>query len=279
MTKIRGPLNFKYILPLQLFVVMGQKFKFGILAILLILIVVIAGCITQKSRVIGHEINTTQPAKQPTSSLVFIESISPSSGYIGTEVVIHGSGFTPTRNDIGFILGERDIAYRGSITSVDETGMTSTDYNGITSLDGKTLRFTFPGELGRCTVSQRNPPQTCTLELILLSNRSVQLFVENKNSVSNSVTFNLIKSELDNASDLIMSDPKYSEIEQILHEISSIKTPDNPYGLMSYMLVSPCNGTFCLVVEVEKDVPELTQKIPTEIAGFKVKVRKLNSDI
>lgn len=115
-------------------------------------------------------------------SSVVTESISPSSGSLGTEVVISGSGFTTTGNDIAF-----------THPGIDFQGGNTAYLNGISSPDGKILRFNLPDNnnvlLGACAYSQMKPDEVCPSIGILLLEGVVQISVVNKNGESNSLTF------------------------------------------------------------------------------------------
>jgi len=72
-----------------------------------------------------------------TGRAVWIDSISAASGTIGDEIVIKGSGFDLTANDIGFSTEPNNTAFQ----------------SGIPSPDGKTLRFRLTEALGACVGS------------------------------------------------------------------------------------------------------------------------------
>jgi len=117
------------------------------------------------------------------SSKPVIESISPLSRPIGTEVIIRGSGFTPTNNDIGFT--HRDINFQGKNTAY---------LDNVSSPDGKVLSFTLPGILGACPMSQLklDENEACpAVGIPFPTTGDIQIFVVNKNGISNSVSFNV----------------------------------------------------------------------------------------
>ena len=125
-------------------------------------------------------------APEPSTALppqtVVLESISPSSGPLGTAVVIRGSGLTPTNNDVGF--RNPKIGYGGRNTAY---------LKELSSPDGKTLRFSLPDNdnvlLGACAFSQLKPNEACPDVGILLPTGDSEMFVINENGESNSVTF------------------------------------------------------------------------------------------
>lgn len=121
---------------------------------------------------------------------VGVESISPSSGPPGTAVVIRGSGFTSTDNNVGF---------RHAVGAQEQ----QTAYlNEISSSDGKTLRFSLPDNdnvlLRACAFSQANPPEegepheVCPDIGYLLPTGGSEMFVINKDGESSSVTFTVL---------------------------------------------------------------------------------------
>ena len=123
----------------------------------------------------------TSEGRISASSKPVIESISPFTGSIGTEVIIRGSRFTDTNNDIGFRY--KDINFQGENTAY---------LNHVSSPDGKTLRFIVPELLGACPLSQLGLNETCPAVGIRLPLGDVQIFAVNKNGVSNNVTFTVI---------------------------------------------------------------------------------------
>lgn len=191
---------------------------------------------------------------QPLTVPPVIESISPTSGTIGTEIVIRGRGFTDN-NDIAF--PHPDIRWRESHTAY---------LNTIASLDGQTLRFTLPDILGACAFSQMKPWEACPDIGIGLPVGHIQIAVVNRNGTSNSVTFERLKSRREKVEKIIYSSPAYHKLSQILDEI--VRRTGGSIGVG----IRECNGRFCVVVWIEKDLPELSRQIPTTIEGFEVRV-------
>ena len=127
----------------------------------------------------GAQPNPTLPPQG-----VVVESITPLSGPLGTKVVIHGSGFTSESNDVGF--SNPEIGFQGQHTAY---------LNGISSPDGRTLRFTLPDNdnvlLAACAFSQLKANEACDDIGILLPTGDSEVFVINQIGRSNSVTFSV----------------------------------------------------------------------------------------
>ena len=108
----------------------------------------------------------------------FIESISPSSGTIGTKITITGREFN-LNNDIAF------ANIKGNKTDQDY----KTIYiNNLTSLDGRTLNFELPQYGGLCP-SVIKPIEACPEIAVTLNEGEYELFVVNKNGESNKKRF------------------------------------------------------------------------------------------
>ena len=110
---------------------------------------------------------------------VVVQDISPSSAPPGAAVVIRGSGFTSTDND---------VAFRYPISAQRQ----QTAYlNRVSSSDGKTLRFSLPNNegvlLGACPLTQLKPDEACDDLGYLLRTGDSDIFVINKHGESNSV--------------------------------------------------------------------------------------------
>ncbi len=112
---------------------------------------------------------------------VALESVIPSSGPHGTEVVLHGSGFMTAGNDVGFT--HPDIEFQGKHTAY---------LNNLSSADGSTLRFSLPEILGACATSQLGPDEGCPDIGLSLPEGDSEVFVVNDNGSSNSLTFFVI---------------------------------------------------------------------------------------
>lgn len=153
----------------------------------------------------------SQPASERPPESVVLESISPSSGPLGTEVTLQGSGFTAASND---------VAFRNP--KIDFQGRDTAYLNGLSSPDGKTLRFRQPDNesvlLGACAFSQLKTNEACPAIGILLPTGDSEIFVVNENGTSNSVTFAV------SGPDAAQSVP----VEQTIDEIYAQMARDNP---------------------------------------------------
>lgn len=111
---------------------------------------------------------------------VVVENISPSTADLGTEITLHGSGFTSTDNDVGF--SNPEINFQGSSTAY---------LNEVASPDGTTLHFTLPEDIGACAMSQLKQNEGCPLIGLPLPTGDSELFVINENGKSNSMTISV----------------------------------------------------------------------------------------
>lgn len=125
----------------------------------------------------GGSILQATPA--PPSAGVTIESISPSSAIVGSEITITGSGFTATDNDVAF----SNPAYTGYL-------------NELASTNGSTLRFALPDNASRllavCAVSQLKTGEGCPLGGLPLPLGEGEVYVVNDNGEGNHVTFTVL---------------------------------------------------------------------------------------
>ena len=124
--------------------------------------------------------NNAEPNPTLPADPVAIESISPSSGTLGTAIIIRGTGFTSVGNDVAFNRVDTDSQER------------FTHYlNGLSSPDGKTLRFRLPDNwdvlLSACAYSQLRPNEACPDIGYLLTTGDFQISVVNESGESNSV--------------------------------------------------------------------------------------------
>lgn len=131
----------------------------------------------------GDTITPAPDATTPGRDVV-IDSISPSGGPLGSEAVLHGSGFTPEENDIGFTHPE-----------IDFQGQDTGYLNGVSSPDDETLRFNLPDNdgvlLSACAFSQLGPDGACPAIGIFLPLGETEVFVVNERGESNRVTFSV----------------------------------------------------------------------------------------
>ncbi len=159
---------------------MGKKLRSAALAVLL---AALSAWLSSACRSDGAQPRSTLP-----SQTVVVESISPSSGPLGAEVIVRGSGFATTNNDVGF--SNPTIGFQGRNTAY---------LNGLSSPDGRTLRFSLPDNdnvlLSACAFSQLKPNEACPAIGILLPTGDSEFFVINQNGKSNSVIFSVSGSD------------------------------------------------------------------------------------
>lgn len=116
-----------------------------------------------------------------------IAGISPSSGVHGTRITITGEGFDLQNNDIGFTKMGKDIHTTYTIGYV----------NNVPSPDGKTLVFELPQHVGVCAFSTMEPDVVCIEIALLLEAGDYEVFVVNKNGMSDAKPFTILKQEGD----------------------------------------------------------------------------------
>jgi len=196
-------------------------------------------------------------SRSTSPTAVLIESISPSSGTIGTEVTIRGSGFTSDNNDVAFT--HEDISFEGRNTAY---------LNGLASPQGNTLRFALPEVLGACAFSQMKADEVCPSIGIPLPAGNLTIAVVNRNGSSNSVAFERQKSEIELAEEIIYSSPSFRELTEVLDDIV------RRTGGSTAIDIGECDGKICIDVWIEKDVPELSQTIPAAIENFEVRIER-----
>lgn len=223
----------------------------GIIAINSTLILVSCMALPQREPVISYSI-----AAQGTAPPV-IASIEPSSGTIGTEITIRGTGFDLFYNDIAF--SHPDIQWAGGHTAY---------LNDIPSADGKTLRFVLPDLLGACAFSQMRPGEACPSIGLLVPVGTLAISVVNSRGQSNAVLFERVKSQLEIAQEIIYRSPEYHELWEILDEI--VRRTGRFVGTGIHQR----GGEIIIVVWIEQDVPSLSQRIPSQIAGFDVWIQR-----
>jgi hypothetical protein len=192
---------------------------------------------------------------------VHIESISPSSGTIGTEVVIRGAGFDANENDIGFTRPDAD-RYRMAFKT------------GIPSPDGQTLRFEIEETLGACAFTQLDPGSACPSIGLLLPIGELEVGVYNRNGTSNSVRFIREVSLLEAATDEINQSPEYSELTKLLDEVLSTSYESSGAHTASYGIgIREEDGEVYIEVGVHGAAfRDIRNQIPSEIAGYEIRL-------
>lgn len=186
-----------------------------------------------------------------------IESISPESGTIGTELVIRGSGFDSTENDVGFTLGDGDTAYQTEIASPD----------------GQTLRFELAETLGACPISQTRGCDDIGFEVPVGEVR-VQVF--NRDGVSNTVLFDREPSPIEVAEAAVNESTALQEIMNLLNPIvnASYDASSGRY-LASYSIGfrESEGGEVYIEVGLVGIDETVRDQIPQDIAGYEVRIR------
>ncbi len=191
---------------------------------------------------------------RPVLSVPVIESISPSSGTVGTEVTIKGSGFHSNNNEIHFDCGEKAHCFY-SKEIIDGERITSSDavLESISSPDGKTLTFVIP-EVLKSTFGEW-----------FLPIGEIEIRVAHSGYASNSVKFTL---ESEGKTSIEQTK------EKLLRELMTIE------GVIG-VGIGECKVEWgvdltitqlCIKVYLEKDSSELRKKIPTQFEGFKVAI-------
>lgn len=135
--------------------------------------------------------STSSPSLTPTISeqlaKISIASLSPSSGVVGTQVTITGSGFTKTNNSIAFFDPIASHHIDGTPGNVIE--------NNASSPDGKTLIFTVPsGGISGILCDDSDNKHCMGIAAINLAQRggSYPVSVKNSNGESNILMFTII---------------------------------------------------------------------------------------
>lgn len=188
--------------------------------------------------------------------------ISPSSGTIGTEVTIRGSGFDADRNDVGFDLGADAGSFKAAFV------------NDIPSTDGKTLRFKLEETLGACAMTQLEANSACPAIGLLVPVGEVR--VHNRNGTSRSVRFTREISRLEAATKEIDEAPEYARLSELLNGI--VGASRQPFSgeytaSASWGIHESEEGDIYIDVEIRgTDVSGIKDQIPSEIAGYEVRL-------
>jgi hypothetical protein len=98
---------------------------------------------------------------------VSLYSISPSSGRVGTQISLYGSGFTQSGNDVHFGMG---------------------GIRNVASYDGRTITFTVPGYVSPCDFITAGLACAQVIQQITPGS-AYQVYVSNANGQTNSLTF------------------------------------------------------------------------------------------
>lgn len=197
-----------------------------------------------------------------------IESISPSSGTVGTEVTIKGSDFHPKNNVISFSCGEGTYCFY----FVSEENLLYPSSSGflenIPSPDGKTLTFTIPYSLkGHIGKGLPENPDEIYYEGVFLPVGEIDIMVFHKGGdVYDSIKFTL-------------ESKGKTKIEQVKEKLlEKLMTIEGVVGggigicKVEWEKVPQTIDHLCIKVYLEKDSPELRKKIPSQFEGFKVDI-------
>ena len=107
------------------------------------------------------------PQQQPP----ILSSISPSSGTVGTAVIIHGAGFTETDNTVNFGIGGT---------------------KNISSGDGTIIKYTIPAAMSVCDLLGR----ACRAATMPVNPGRYELSVSNANGRTRPLSFTVTKTRL-----------------------------------------------------------------------------------
>lgn len=102
-----------------------------------------------------------------------IDSFEPSSGAVGTEVTITGSGFTKTKNTVVLSRGDSMDGY----------------VKNLESKNRKTLEFTIPEELDLCSPDAEDNDYPCPLASPQVISGEYSISVMNENGKISGITF------------------------------------------------------------------------------------------
>lgn len=179
-----------------------------------------------------------------------IESISPSSGTVGTEVTIKGSDFHPKNNEILFDCKPDSVCFYGKLNGEIGPSRQNAIISDIPSPDGKTLTFTIPYVFN---------------EELFLPIGEIWISVLHSGYASGPLRFNLEskgKTKIEEAK------------EKLLRELMTIKGVVGG-GIGECKIEWGVHGrvyVLCIKIYLEKDSPELRKKIPSQFEGFKVDI-------
>jgi DNA-binding CsgD family transcriptional regulator len=203
----------------------------------------------------GGESNTSPVSSRQAG--VRIDSLSPTSGTVGTQVVIRGTGFDSRENDVEF-KSPGGAAYQ----------------NDIPSPDGQTLRVTLQETLGACAISQTGG---CDDVGIMLPAGSIEIAVLNRNGTSNAVSFNRELAGVELAEAAIYGSESFSELTDLLDEIvsDSYQAVLGTYSKSYYIGIHEASdGSVFIELGLRgMDISHLRDKIPADIAGYEVRLQ------
>jgi hypothetical protein len=158
------------------------------------------------------------------SSAQSISSLTPSSGPVGTQVTIYGSGFAASGNIVHFRNGTTDMIYESWITA--------------SSSDGTHLSFAVPSSVNLLCVYQTPP---CASPGLMVSEGTYLVFVELSGTNSNGLSFYVTGSPTPDPSAVpTMSPPPPANYLSIQSSITSsnISVTVNPPGTTAQYPIS-----------------------------------------
>ena len=186
--------------------------------------------------------------------VVRIDSISPSSAMVGTEIVIRGKHFDAEGNDIGFVLEDTAPDFPMGY------------HTGVPSEDGRTMRFEIPEYLGACHNHHTEGADDCPSIALPPPVGETEVFVVNESGISNRLAFERTITQLETAQRAIQATGAIDEIFQMLRDELNFPWYESE--------IRECeNGEICVFLEVYNlDLSTLPRPIPDEIAGYEVRL-------
>jgi len=199
-------------------------------------------------------------------SAIHIDSITPSSGTIGDEIVIQGRGFDASNNDIGF--------YPSGVSGWGDSSFIT----HVPSDDGKTLRFVLQDTLGACAESQTGG---CDDVGLPLPPGNLMVAVYTAVGTSNRVAFTREGgTPVELARTEVFSSPDFLRLKAMLDDVvaASLESPTAGWALTSYyfsVLESPGREITIQLTVRAIDIESLPGDVPGEIEGYPLTVRVL----
>ena len=189
---------------------------------------------------------------------VAVDSVSPSSGTIGTEIVITGRGFDPTNNDVGFAVSALE-GDRGYVT-------------GVGSSDGRTIRVVLPKSLSPCPLFQDGACINIHYSMML---GATDITVHNRNGTSEPVPFTREMSPVEIARREVLASDAYAAVTSAFD-----RAEDDLWGPWSnfpapydFEVLEDADGEVYVSLSVTPLVLELTSdRVPKEIEGYELRL-------
>jgi hypothetical protein len=192
-------------------------------------------------------------------SPVHVDSVTPSSGTIGDEIVIRGRGFDLTNNDVGF--------YPSGLTGWGDSAFIT----HVPSADGKTLRVELEDTLGACPESQTGGCEDIGLPLPA---GEIGIAVYSQAGTSNRVSFTREGGTMvELARTAVFKAAALQELKTTLEDAVAELIAAGTFA--SYFIGVGQDEHSEIYVDVSWhgfDVEGLPHAIPEEIAGYEVRV-------